>query len=136
MSLFAVLFALAAVAQADAPPPAAVALLSAVESGDVNGARAVLAEEAMIADSSSGTGQESSLPALFDYGRGCTRSNLTWDHDPTEPENAVVSLTWSCPSRAPSQTVVWTEGARVAWVQFGLPDPETWLPLPNRETPQ
>jgi hypothetical protein len=122
VSLFAALLAIAAPAQSDAAPPAAVALLSAIESGDADAARALLAREATIADSSSGTGELSTLEALSAYGRGCTHSDLVWEHDP-ESGNAVATLNWSCPSRAPSQTFVWTSGPRVTWVQFGLPAP-------------
>lgn len=127
---------LGVVTPTEGPPPAAVALVSALESGDLAAARATLAEEITIADSSSGTGQESSFEALSTYARGCARSNLSWDHDSAEPANATISFTWTCPSRAPTQTLIWTAGERVVWVQFGLRDPETWMSLPNQERPR
>ncbi len=125
LNALAGLLALAAFAPPDGPPPAAVALLSALESGDVSAARATLADDATIADSSSGTGAESTLASLSEHARGCTRSDLSWEYDSAQPQNASVSLIWNCPSRAPSQTFVWTAGARVVWVQFGLSAPET-----------
>lgn len=122
MTGIAALLAIAALAPAAAPPPPAVALLAAIESGDVAAARALLADEATIADSSSGTGQGSSLEALSAYGRGCTHSDLIWDQD-SATGNSVATLNWSCPSHAPSQAWIWTSGPRVTWVQFGLPAP-------------
>lgn len=124
LNALAGLLALAAFAPPAAPPPAAVALLSALESGDVSAARATLADDARIADSGSGTGAVSSIEALSDYARGCARTDLTWEYDSAEPERAAVTVTWSCPSRAPSQAFVWTAGTRVVWVQFGLPAPD------------
>ena len=125
MISFASLLAAAALASPESPPAAAIALLSALESGDLNAARATLAEDAMIADSSSGRGVESSITALSEYARGCARTDLTWEYDSHEPDRAAVTVTWRCPSRAPNQALVWTAGTRVVWVQFGLPAPET-----------
>ncbi len=121
---FGSFLALAAFALADAPPAPAVALLAALESGDLSGTRATLADDATIADSRGGRGVESSIEALSDYARGCARTDLTWEYDSAEPERAAVTVTWSCPSRAPSQAFVWTVGTRVVWVQFGLPAPD------------
>jgi len=121
------ILALAAVeapAASASPPPAAIALLSALESGDLNAARATLADDATIADSSSGRGVESSITALAEYARGCARTDLTWEYDSQAPDRAAATITWRCPSRAPNQAMVWTAGARVVWVQFGLPAPE------------
>ena len=111
----------------DAPRPApapAIALLTALDAGDLDAARATLAEGATIADSSSGRGEETSIAALSAYARGCMRTNLTWEYDSPESEKAAVSAFWSCPSRAPSMTFIWTDGPRVVWVQFGVPAPQ------------
>jgi SnoaL-like domain len=123
MSAFAGLAALAVFAAPAAPPTAAVALLSALESGDLAAARATLADEVAIMDSSGGTDARSSLEALAQYARGCARSDLSWEYDADDSARAAVTFTWTCPSHAPGQAFVWTAGARVVWVQFGMPPP-------------
>jgi len=118
------LLAMAGVEAPASPPPAVIALVAALESGDLSAARATLAEDATIADSSSGRGAESSLAALAEYARGCARTDLTWEYDSQERHRAAATITWRCPSRAPNQAMIWTAGPRVVWVQFGLPGPE------------
>lgn len=122
------LASLLALAAADAPrpaPPPALALLTALESGDLEAARATLADDVMIADSRIAGREQSTLESLSGYARGCTRSDLEWDYDSGAPERAAVSLTWRCPSHAPSMAFIWTDGPRVVWVQFGLPAEES-----------
>jgi hypothetical protein len=102
-------------------PAPAVALLTALEAGDLDAARATLADDVMIADSRIGGGEQSTIASLSEYARGCTRTDLRWDYNSYEPEKAAVSLIWGCPSHAPSMVFIWTDGARVVWVQFGLP---------------
>jgi hypothetical protein len=124
VSAFAGFTALAALAAPATPPPSAVALLSALESGDLGAARATLADEVAIMDSSSGTDVRSSIEALASYARGCARSDFSWDYDADDPARAAVTLTWTCPSHAASQAFVWTTGTGVVWVQFGMPLPQ------------
>jgi hypothetical protein len=121
---FAGLLALAAFAAPSSPPPSAVALLSALESGDVGAARATLADDVTIMDSSSGRDVPSSLEALADYARGCRRSDLDVQYDSEDPRRGATTVTWTCPSHAASQAFVWTAGTRVVWVQFGMPLPQ------------
>ena len=126
-ALVASLAGLLALAAPGAPrlaPPPAMALLAALESGDLDAARATLAQGATIADSTSGRGEESSVAALSAYARGCTRTNLTWEYDAPDSQKGTVSAFWSCSSRAPSMTFIWTDGPRVVWVQFGVPAPQ------------
>ena len=120
MSTFAGLAALVVLAAPATPPPSAVALLSALESGDLAAARATLADEVAIMDSSSGTDVRSSIEALAPYARGCARSDLSWEYDADDSARAAVTATWTCPSHAPGRAFVWTAGARVVWVQFGM----------------
>lgn len=125
MSALAGLAAFAALAAPAAPaaPPAAVALLSALESGDLAAARATLADDVAIMDSSSGADLRSSIEALAQYARGCARSDLSWEYDADDATRAAVTVTWTCPSHAPGQAFVWTAGTQVVWVQFGMPLP-------------
>jgi hypothetical protein len=99
-------------------------LLSALESGDLGAARATLADDVMIMDSSTGSDVNSSIGALADHARGCQRSDVSWEYDTEDSARAAVTLTWTCPSHPPSQAFVWTAGTRVVWVQFGMPVPQ------------
>jgi len=120
---FASVLALAAFAAPASPPPAVTALLSALEAGDVGAARASLADDVTIMDSRSGTDVHSSIEALADYARGCRRSEVSAEYDSEDPQRAAVSVTWTCRSHPPGQAFIWTVGARVGWVQFGMPLP-------------
>jgi hypothetical protein len=121
---FAGFLALAAFAAPSSPPPTAVALLSALESGDIGAARATLADDVTVMDARSGADVASSIEALTDYARGCRSSDVSADYDSDDPQRAAVTVTWTCPSRAPGQAFVWTAGTRVVWVQFGMPRPQ------------
>jgi hypothetical protein len=118
------LFALAAFAAPASPPPTAIALLSALESGDLSAARATLAQDVTIMDSSSGSDVASSIEALTDYARGCQRSDVSTEYDSDDPQRAAVTVTWTCPSHPPGQAFIWTAGPRVGWIQFGMPLPQ------------
>lgn len=124
MIWFPSLLAIAALAVPASPPSAAVALLSALESGDMSAAGATLAEDVVIMDSSTGSGVQSSLAALADFVRGCERTDLTWEYDAEDHERAAVTVSWTCPSREPSQAFVWTARSGVVHIQFGLPLPQ------------
>jgi hypothetical protein len=115
--------AMVALAAPVAPPPAAAALLSALESGDARAARATLAQEVTIMDSSSGSDVSSTLEAVAGYARGCRRSDLSVQYDSEDPRRGAVTVTWTCPAHSPGQAFVWTEGTQVVWIQFGMPLP-------------
>jgi hypothetical protein len=124
MTSFGSLLAVVAFGAPASPPPAAVTLLSALESGDVSAARATLAQDVTIMDSSSGSDVASSIEALADYARGCRRGDVSVEYDSEDPRRGAVTVTCTCPTRAPGQAFVWTEGTRVVWVQFGMPLPQ------------
>ena len=123
MTGLALLLAGAAFAQAPLPAPAA-SLLTAVEAGDLAAARATLAPDAVIMDESSGRPVASSIEALAAHLRGCERSDTWTDVDAEDPSRAAVTISWTCPGRAATQAFVWTFGAGVVHIQFGMPAQE------------
>jgi hypothetical protein len=121
---FAGLLALAAFSAAvDAPPPVS-ALLEAVRSGDLAAAQATLSEDAVIMDERSGEPVSSTLRAFVDAVRACEPGIVSAGRDEADPERAAATISWSCPSASRSESLVWTQGPRVVWIQFGMPAPE------------
>ena len=113
-----------ALAAPEARPAAAAPFLTAVASGDLGAARALLAEEVTIMDDRAGNPVASTLEAFADYVRGCERTGLFSDVDAGPPERAAASVTWTCPSREAANASIWTEGARVVWIQFRMTPPQ------------
>lgn len=125
MSLISILVAatLAAPPPPPAPPapdPPAAAFLSAVASGDLPAARAMLAAEVVIMDDRAGNPAPSSLEAFADYVRGCERTGLTSEADAGPPARTAAAVTWTCPSRGNADAFVWSEETRIVWIQFRM----------------
>jgi hypothetical protein len=118
------LLAAAALAATSPQAAAADAFLAAAASGDLAAARAALGDHITIMDSRGAAPVESSLEAFADYARGCRAGDPAFELDPRERERAALTITWTCPSRAATQDMIWMQSGRVVWIQFGSPAPE------------
>lgn len=118
---FALLLA-TALATSQQPPASAIALLSAVASGEVEAARRTLTSDALIGDSSSGRSTQSSLEAFMGNIRGCTQVALSWEN--IDEGRGAGRVSWRCPSRQRTHALIWTDARGVVFIQFGLPAQE------------
>ena len=119
----ALLLAAAAPASTRTAPPAATAFLSALAAHDLAAARAALADEVQLVDDRRPDPGGATLDSFAAYIQGCRRTGLTWDTDDLDPTRAAVIATWKCPARADAQAFIWTAGARVVAVEFGMSPP-------------
>ena len=126
MMVEALLLAVVALAAQDSegiPPATASAFLSAIASDDLRAARALLSDDVTIMDDRRGDPVASTLEGFTAHVRDCERTELTWGVDRGDPSKAAITVAWTCPSREPASAFVWTDGAKVVWIQFNLEAP-------------
>lgn len=119
----ALLLAAAAPASTRIAPVPATAFLAALAAHDLAAARATLADEVQLVDDRRPDPGGATLDSFVAYVEGCRREDLTWDTDEIDPTRAAVTVTWKCPARADAQAFIWTAGARVVAVEFGMSSP-------------
>jgi len=101
-------------------PVAARLFLDAVAAGDVDRARATLAQDVLISDQRGLKPVSSRLKAFVEHIRGCRRTDTSTDYDTTggAEARAAVIVHWTCPSRGTIEAFVWTAGRQVAAITF------------------
>ena len=124
--MIALAFLMAAAAQpaaAETPPtpPPVAALLAAARSGDIPAARATLSEDVVIMDERGGEPAASTIQAFVEAMRRCEPSIFSMGRDEDDPERSALTISWICPSAPRSESLVWTHGPRIVWIQFGMP---------------
>jgi hypothetical protein len=115
----AVLALAALLATQDAPPAAASAIIAALDAGDARAVQATLAQDAPIMDEHGQTPAPSTAVALTAFLQGCLRIETNWEVDADDPGRTALTLSWICASRGRTDTYVWLENGKVAFLQFG-----------------
>ena len=110
-----------AVAPAPPTPPASVtAFLLALGSHDLAAARATLSRDVQFMDRGRAV-RLGALESFAAYVEGCRQTELSWSFDDEDQTRGAGTVTWTCPSRGATEVFIWTAGARVVAVVFGLP---------------